>query len=83
MYQSHDRTDKQNRVIVNNRALIVFAKVPEAGKVKTRLSPPLSADDAAKLYESFLLDALEVYNAMDVDVVLYLGAESRGRKNYP
>jgi uncharacterized protein len=40
-------------------ALVVFAKVPIAGEVKTRLTPPLTPTDAAHLYEAFLHDALE------------------------
>lgn len=45
-------------------ALLVFAKVPEPGRVKTRLSPPLSSEDAAHLYEAFLRDALDRYAAL-------------------
>ena len=36
--------------------VILFAKLPVAGKVKTRLQPRLSAQEAADLYRSFLLD---------------------------
>jgi rSAM/selenodomain-associated transferase 1 len=39
-------------------ALCIMAKAPEAGRVKTRLSPPLSPDDAAELYRCFLLDKI-------------------------
>jgi uncharacterized protein len=39
--------------------LIIFAKEPLPGQVKTRLSPPLSPKGAAQLYHSFLLDILE------------------------
>ena len=39
--------------------LIIFAKEPRPGQVKTRLSPPLSPEAAAQLYHSFLLDILE------------------------
>ena len=35
------------------------------GQVKTRLSPPLSQDEAATLYQAFLGDALEAYVADD------------------
>ncbi|MFQ5854998.1 MAG: TIGR04282 family arsenosugar biosynthesis glycosyltransferase [Anaerolineae bacterium] len=35
-----------------------MAKQPAAGGTKTRLSPPLSLDDAAELYRCFLLDKL-------------------------
>ncbi len=39
--------------------LIIFAKEPVPGQVKTRLSPPLSAETAARLYQGFLCDTLE------------------------
>jgi rSAM/selenodomain-associated transferase 1 len=39
--------------------LIVFAKEPNPGQVKTRLVPPLSPEAAARLYQAFLLDILE------------------------
>jgi len=39
--------------------LIIFAKEPRPGQVKTRLSPPLSLDEAAHLYHSFIQDILE------------------------
>ena len=42
-------------------ALVVFAKVPAAGAVKTRLVPPLTPDDAAALYAAFLADALAAF----------------------
>lgn len=44
-------------------ALVVFARVPAAGAVKTRLTPYLSESDAARLYEAFLLDALDGWTA--------------------
>ncbi|MGH7207274.1 MAG: TIGR04282 family arsenosugar biosynthesis glycosyltransferase [Nitrospiraceae bacterium] len=40
-------------------ALIIFAKAPIPGQVKTRLCPPLTLDEAASLHGSFVLDALE------------------------
>ena len=39
--------------------LIIFAKEPRPGQVKTRLCPPLSLDEAAHLYHSFIQDILE------------------------
>jgi rSAM/selenodomain-associated transferase 1 len=39
--------------------LIIFAKEPAAGQVKTRLCPPLSPQAAARLYGQFLEDVLE------------------------
>ena len=48
-------------------ALIVFAKVPRPGRVKTRLAPTLGAACAAALYDAFLRDALDLYAAATVD----------------
>ena len=63
-------------------ALVVFAKVPEPGRVKTRLCPPLSPDEAAALYDAFLRDALDRYAALGAApggpaVRLYLGGAAR------
>jgi rSAM/selenodomain-associated transferase 1 len=44
---------------MTRRALIVMAKQPLAGQTKTRLSPPLSASEAAELYKCLLLDTLD------------------------
>jgi hypothetical protein len=53
-------------------ALIVFAKIPRPGTVKTRLTPVLTSAEAARLYDAFLRDALAQYQALDADVRLYL-----------
>jgi len=39
--------------------LLVFVKAPSPGKVKPRLSPPLSSGEAASLYRAFVEDLLE------------------------
>ena len=41
-------------------ALLVIARRPSPGRSKTRLSPPLSGAQAARLYEALLEDALDV-----------------------
>jgi len=41
-------------------ALLVVAKRPEPGRTKTRLSPPLSPEQAAGLYEGLLRDTLDL-----------------------
>lgn len=41
-------------------SLVVFAKRPAPGRVKTRLCPPLTAEQAAELYACMLDDVLEV-----------------------
>ena len=40
-------------------ALVIFAKAPIPGQVKTRLTPALTEDEAATLHGSFVLDTLE------------------------
>jgi hypothetical protein len=42
------------------QALFVMAKDPRAGQVKTRLCPPLTPEVAARLYQCFLLDVLDL-----------------------
>ena len=49
-----------------NRALIIVAKQPQAGRTKTRLSPPLSGQQAASLYYHFLLDTLELMQQVEI-----------------
>ena len=43
----------------HSTALVIFAKAPIPGQVKTRLCPPLTPDEAATLHGSFVLDTLE------------------------
>ena len=40
-------------------AIIIFAKAPVPGQVKTRLCPPLTPDEAASLHGSMVMDAVE------------------------
>jgi uncharacterized protein len=70
------------------KALLVFAKQPVAGRVKTRLSPPLSARDAAELYRCMLADTLQrVTSLRQVEVILFFdpshGAEAYFRETWP
>ena len=52
-------------------AIALFAKAPIAGCVKTRLQPPLSAEQAADLHLAFVLDVWDSLHAVP-DVSLYL-----------
>jgi rSAM/selenodomain-associated transferase 1 len=63
-----------------SNALIVVAKQPVPGKTKTRLSPPLSHEQASALYECFLRDTLDQMRQVDEvqRVVAYLPAEADG-----
>jgi rSAM/selenodomain-associated transferase 1 len=40
-------------------ALVIVAKAPVVGQVKTRLCPPLSAAEAAEMFRCFLVDTVE------------------------
>ena len=50
--------------------LVVIAKAPVPGRVKTRLCPPLSPTDAAELAEAMLVDTLIAATTSGVDRVL-------------
>ena len=53
-------------------ALVIFAKAPVPGQVKTRLCPPLTPDEAATLHGSFVLDTLERTRTAAVKLTLPL-----------
>lgn len=54
------------------RGLIVLAREPLPGKVKTRLAAAIGDQAAAELYESMLQDVLKTVRELsDVDVVVY------------
>ncbi len=59
-------------------ALIVVAKRPASGRTKTRLTPPLSPDQAAALYECFLRDTLDLVRRVPNvrPVIAYLPREA-------
>lgn len=58
--------------MVHANALLVFAKHPAPGRVKTRLTPPLSPGEAAELYRCMLLDTLaKVRTLPDVQGLLF------------
>ncbi len=62
------------------QALLVVAKRPTQGQTKTRLTPPLSAEHAAELYECFLRDTLELARAVsNVErLIAYAPVNERG-----
>ncbi len=63
--------------------LIVFAKVPRPGEVKTRMCPPLSLVEASELYASMLADVLEstarAARRLGIEPVLALHPAGPGR----
>jgi len=71
-----------------DKALLIFAKQPLPGKVKTRLSPPLSLQEAADIYRCMLSDTLaKVADLPGVQSFLFFepssGAADFFRKDFP
>lgn len=63
--------------------LIVFAKAPRAGLVKTRMSPPLSLEVCAQLYDEMLVDVLNASGRFSAQldlmpVLAYYPADAHG-----
>lgn len=58
------------------QALIIFAKRPVPGRVKTRLAPPLTAVEASLLYECMLRDTLcRTSRLAGIDQILFYANE--------
>jgi rSAM/selenodomain-associated transferase 1 len=49
---------------MNIPALVLMARAPQAGRVKTRLQPALTPEQCADLYEAFLGDAIDLVISM-------------------
>ncbi|HJV64630.1 MAG TPA: TIGR04282 family arsenosugar biosynthesis glycosyltransferase [Geomonas sp.] len=56
-------------------ALAIFAKTPAAGKVKTRLTPPLSPEESAELYRCMLLDTVARMAPLHIDTFVFYHGE--------
>lgn len=65
--------------------LIVFAKSPESGKVKTRLCPPLSHEDACRVYRALLRYTLDEIHCLKRvrKVISYTGSLEFLKKTSP
>jgi rSAM/selenodomain-associated transferase 1 len=61
-----------------HRALMVMAKKPVVGRTKTRLSPPLSGQQATDLYRCLLLDTLELMKRVEgvQPIIAYLPSDA-------
>ena len=66
------------------RALAMFAKTPQPGLVKTRLTPPLTPEKGAELYRCLLLDTITRVRTLPVDAyICYDGDEEFFRRTVP
>jgi rSAM/selenodomain-associated transferase 1 len=63
--------------------LLVFAKAPVAGGVKTRLTPPLPPDEAASLYEACLRDVVARCARERARVELWYHADRYAAEYFP
>lgn len=61
---------------IRRRSVGVFAKLPEPGRVKTRLAEKIGPERAAELYAAFQSDVIEQIQAGDHDTVLYYTPDS-------
>jgi rSAM/selenodomain-associated transferase 1 len=59
--------------------VLVFAKAPVSGRVKTRLTPPLPPDEAAALYEACLRDVIALCARERARVELWYDDEHSAR----
>lgn len=57
--------------MTRSRALILFAKQPVPGRVKTRLSPPLTREEGAELYRCMLRDTIVMARNLDLHLSLH------------
>ena len=64
--------------------IIIFAKAPTPGRVKTRLQPPLTAEKAAELHDCLVRDTLELMLRFGetADVELHTDAETAAWGEY-
>ena len=58
------------------RSLIIFAKEPQKGKVKTCLLDCLTKNNCLKLYKAFLRDTLDIARAVNCEkkIIAYEGS---------
>jgi len=63
--------EAQVRSSGNDRVLVIMAKAPKAGAVKTRLVPSLSPDAVTSFYSCLLADTLTLVRSLDgVDIAI-------------
>jgi len=61
---------------MNQCFVVVFAREPQEGRVKTRLAESIGAQKACHIYETLLTHTLDVLNCTDHELIVYLTDES-------
>lgn len=64
------------------RALLLFTRVPEPGKTKTRLQPYLSAEECVKLHTAILKDVAAVCGAVNADLFVCFAGPDRAPASF-
>ena len=59
----------------------MIGKAPEPGRAKTRLTPPLTPDQAAALYSAFLVDTVDTARSLRWDRVTVIYPPSKGARS--
>jgi len=82
-----DKVDKSaiSHIFIQSRPILaLFAKEPLPGAVKTRLTPPLSADQACRLYQTALMETAALFCTLDLTVVIcYAGRRAWFAQAFP
>jgi len=79
-----DKLQKDQPLVLHGAVLGVFAKQPLAGRVKTRLVPPLTPEEARDLYRVALAESVSEFAAAPVSPVLCCaGRRSWFRRAFP
>lgn len=56
---------------MSKNGLIIFTRIPEAGKTKTRLQSKLSKEECTNLHKCFLKDIYDIFvNLNDIDIII-------------
>lgn len=56
---------------MSKNGLIIFTRIPEVGKTKTRLQKKLSMEECANLHKCFLKDIYDIFvNLNDIDIII-------------
>lgn len=64
------------------RALILFTRVPEPGKTKTRLQPTLSAEECVKLHTAILKDVAAACGTVNADLFVCFTGPDRAPASF-
>jgi uncharacterized protein len=62
--------------------ILVFAKRPAAGRVKTRLTPPLPPDEAAVVYEACMRDVITIAARQRARVEIWYHNDARAEEYF-